>query len=129
VGSKFQQCFLMHIPKVHVRKQSGTQLFLPYWSIAEHSHLHLIFNICIHSHINHLLQLSFHIYILDTYAYLKISIIGVSTSFKVHNWNSNSLANNNDATIWSSKCSRNWCYLWNKWKQGKFSHCNLRHRT
>jgi hypothetical protein len=43
----------------------------------------------------------------------------------VHNQNSNVLAGNNDAVIWSSKCGCNQCNLWKKWKQGKLSHCNL----
>ncbi len=41
------------------------------------------FNICIRSHINHLVQSSFHIYVLNTYACLKFSIINVSTSLEV----------------------------------------------
>ncbi len=41
------------------------------------------FILCIHSHINHILQPSFHIYVSNTYACLKFSIIGVSTSLKI----------------------------------------------
>jgi hypothetical protein len=78
---KLQHYFLLCIWKVHVRKQSGIQLLLPYWSIA----IHLIFNKCICNHINHLLQPSFHIYVLNAYACLKKIIIGVSTSLKVKN--------------------------------------------